>query len=60
MQSKPTGQSLAAVLLWRTLATLALQLARMPPFLLVGSALLIGAALGSVVERRTLADDPRR
>ncbi len=43
MQSKPIGQSLAAVLLWSTLATLALQLARMPPFLLVGSALLIGS-----------------
>ncbi len=43
MQSKPIVQSLAAVLLWSTLATLALQLSRMPPFLLVGSALLIGS-----------------
>ena len=43
MQSKAIIQSLAAVLLWSTLAALALQLARMPPFLLVGSALLIGS-----------------
>lgn len=43
MQSKAIIQSLAAVLLWSMLAYLALQLSRMPPFLLVGSALVIGS-----------------
>lgn len=43
MQARAFVQSLAAVLLWSTLAWLALSLSRMPPFLLVGAALVIGA-----------------
>ncbi|MBI3899856.1 MAG: EamA family transporter [Gammaproteobacteria bacterium] len=43
MYAKAFAQSLLAVLLWSILAYLGLQLARMPPFLLVGAALVIGA-----------------
>jgi len=42
MQTRAFVQSLAAIALWGTLAYLALQLSRMPPFLLVGTALGIG------------------
>lgn len=37
----------AAILLWSTLAWLGLRLAAWPPFLLVGTALVIGAAVGA-------------
>ena len=43
MLTKPIAQSLAAILLWSLLAALAMQLTQMPPFLLVGCALLIGS-----------------
>ncbi|HKQ31014.1 MAG TPA: EamA family transporter [Burkholderiales bacterium] len=46
MQTKAFVQSLAAILLWSVLAFLALRLSRMPPFLLVGAALLIGSLCG--------------
>ena len=39
--------ALGAIALWSTLAVLGLKLARVPPFLLVGSALLLGAACGA-------------
>jgi len=44
--SKAIGQSLAAIALWGVLAYLALALAHVPPFLLVGSALLVGGLCG--------------
>jgi drug/metabolite transporter (DMT)-like permease len=53
--------ALAAIALWGTLALLSVELARVPPFLLLGTALLIGAAPGLPfvrrwpVPRRTLA-----
>jgi drug/metabolite transporter (DMT)-like permease len=43
MQATTWLQSLAAIALWGTLAYLALQLSRIPPFLLVGCALVIGS-----------------
>jgi drug/metabolite transporter (DMT)-like permease len=46
MRTKAYIQSLLAILLWSTLAYLGLQLSRMPPFLLVGCALVIGALCG--------------
>jgi drug/metabolite transporter (DMT)-like permease len=46
MQTKAHIQSLLAIFLWSTLAYLGLQLSRMPPFLLVGCALVIGALCG--------------
>ena len=39
--------ALGAIALWGTLAALALQLAKVPPFLLTGIALLIGAIVGA-------------
>ncbi|HVL36792.1 MAG TPA: EamA family transporter [Burkholderiales bacterium] len=46
MPAKAYLQALAAIGLWSTLAWLALELARVPPFLLVGSALVVGALCG--------------
>ena len=46
MQTKAYVQSLLAIFLWSTLAYLGLRLSRMPPFLLVGCALLIGSLCG--------------
>jgi drug/metabolite transporter (DMT)-like permease len=46
MQRKAYVQSLAAIGLWSMLAYLALQLSGMPPFLLVGAALVIGGLCG--------------
>lgn len=43
MPKKPYLQALFAIVLWGTLAFLALALSRMPPFLLVGLALTIGS-----------------
>src|SRR5712675_1533775 len=42
-----TFDALGAIGLWSTLAVLSVKLKRMPPFLLVGVALLIGAAAGA-------------
>ena len=42
-----TFDALGAIALWSTLAALSIKLKRMPPFLLVGVALLIGAAAGA-------------
>jgi hypothetical protein len=41
--------ALGAIALWSTLAWLGLALAHLPPFLLVGIALAIGAAHGAVL-----------
>jgi drug/metabolite transporter (DMT)-like permease len=46
MPAKAIVQSLLAILLWSVLAFLALQLSRMPPFLLIGIALCTGALCG--------------
>jgi len=48
------AEGLAAIVLWGTLAALALQLSNVPPFLLTGIALCIGAAVGG----RALAHRP--
>ena len=48
------GEALAAIALWGLLAALALRLSAVPPFLLTGIALLIGAAVGG----RALAHRP--
>ena len=48
------GEALAAIVLWGSLAVLALKLAYVPPFLLTGVALLIGALVGG----RALAHRP--
>ena len=48
------GEGLAAIVLWGTLAALALKLSAVPPFLLTGMALCIGAAVGG----RALAHRP--
>ncbi|HUP98435.1 MAG TPA: DMT family transporter [Usitatibacter sp.] len=48
------AEGLAAIVLWGALALLALKLARVPPFLLTGIALLIGAVVGG----RALAHRP--
>ncbi|MBL8383171.1 MAG: DMT family transporter [Burkholderiales bacterium] len=42
----PIALALVSILLWSTVAWLSLELARLPPFLLVGLCLLIGAACG--------------
>jgi drug/metabolite transporter (DMT)-like permease len=44
---RATLDALGAIALWSTLAVLGLKLARVPPFLLVGIALLLGAAVGA-------------
>jgi drug/metabolite transporter (DMT)-like permease len=41
-----TVRALGAIALWSTFAALAVQLARVPPFLLVGATLLVGGAVG--------------
>ncbi|HVP67959.1 MAG TPA: DMT family transporter [Anaeromyxobacteraceae bacterium] len=46
MTLRGTRSALAAIALWSTLATLAVRLRRVPPFLLVGLALLLGSVLG--------------
>jgi drug/metabolite transporter (DMT)-like permease len=46
MQSKAIIQALSAMLLWSMLAFLSVQLSRIPPFLLIGLALVIGALCG--------------
>ena len=48
------AEALAAIVLWGTLAALALKLSAVPPFLLTGIALLIGATVGG----RALAHKP--
>ena len=45
-QDGARGLALAAIALWGALAALALRLAAVPPFLLTGLALLIGALVG--------------
>lgn len=47
MPRHPTLNALAAIALWSTLAVLALRLREVPPFLLVGCALLLGALWGA-------------
>jgi drug/metabolite transporter (DMT)-like permease len=47
MPRRATLDALAAILLWGTLAVLGLRLKHVPPLLLVGCALLIGAACGA-------------
>jgi drug/metabolite transporter (DMT)-like permease len=47
MHRRATLDALAAILLWGTLAVLGLRLKHVPPLLLVGCALLIGAACGA-------------
>jgi drug/metabolite transporter (DMT)-like permease len=47
MPRRATVDALAAILLWGTLAVLGLRLRHVPPLLLVGCALLIGAACGA-------------
>lgn len=47
MSTKAISQSLLAIALWSTLAYLVLRLAHVPPFLLVGSALIIGSSCGA-------------
>jgi drug/metabolite transporter (DMT)-like permease len=44
---RATLDALGAIALWSTLALLGLKLAHVPPFLLVGIALLLGAAVGA-------------
>jgi drug/metabolite transporter (DMT)-like permease len=46
VKSKPIVQALCAMLLWSMLAFLSVQLSRMPPFLLIGCALVIGSLCG--------------
>jgi drug/metabolite transporter (DMT)-like permease len=46
MPARAIVQSLCAILLWSVLAFLALQLSRVPPFLLIGIALCTGALCG--------------
>lgn len=46
MNRRATLNALAAIALWSTLATLAVRLRHVPPFLLVGVALLLGSAIG--------------
>jgi len=43
---RATRNALAAIALWSALATLAVRLRQVPPFLLVGLALLLGSVLG--------------
>jgi drug/metabolite transporter (DMT)-like permease len=47
MHRRATLDALAAILLWGTLAILGLRLKHVPPLLLVGCALLVGAACGA-------------
>jgi drug/metabolite transporter (DMT)-like permease len=47
MQSKAIVLALCAILLWSMLAFLSVQLSRMPPFLLIGLALVIGSLCGA-------------
>jgi drug/metabolite transporter (DMT)-like permease len=46
MTRRATRNALAAIALWSALATLAVRLRQVPPFLLVGLALLLGSVLG--------------
>jgi len=46
-QRRATLDALAAIALWGTLAVLGLKLRHVPPFLLVGTALLLGALVGA-------------
>ncbi len=46
MSHRATPSALAAIALWGSLATLSLRLRAVPPFLLVGVALLLGSLLG--------------
>jgi drug/metabolite transporter (DMT)-like permease len=46
MQSQAIVQALLAMLLWSTLAFLSVQLSHIPPFLLIGLALIIGSLCG--------------
>lgn len=52
--SEGRGEGLGAILLWSLLAALALKLSAVPPFLLTGVALLVGALVGA----RALASPP--
>lgn len=47
MRLGAAGAALGAIALWGLLAALALRLAAVPPFLLTGAALLVGAAVGA-------------
>ncbi len=46
MTRRATLSALAAIVLWSALASLAVRLRQVPPFLLVGVALLLGSAIG--------------
>ncbi len=46
MTRRATRNALVAIVLWSALATLAVRLRQVPPFLLVGVALLLGSVLG--------------
>lgn len=46
MTRRATLSALTAIVLWSALATLAVRLRQVPPFLLVGVALLLGSAIG--------------
>lgn len=46
MNRRATRNALAAIALWGSLATLSVRLRAVPPFLLVGSALLLGSVFG--------------
>jgi drug/metabolite transporter (DMT)-like permease len=46
MTRRATVNALAAIVLWGALATLAVRLRQVPPFLLVGVALLLGSVIG--------------
>ena len=64
MPAKAIIQSLLAILIWSTLAFLALQLSRIPPFLLIGIALCAGSLCGihriSLVAREARGPPPGR
>ena len=45
----PLALALVSILLWSTVAWLSLKLAHIPPFLLVGICLLIGAVCGAAL-----------
>lgn len=51
----PTALALAAILLWSTFAALAVRLRDVPPFLLAGAALLLGALVGLARPQRVRA-----
>lgn len=54
MAAKPTVLALGAIGLWATLATLGVTLSHVPPFLLTGSALLVGSVVALPLSRLDL------